>query len=515
MSLEEQKPSLDEKHPDRVEAVVESVDGDEALRLVGLERTDAFSDEYNAKLRRKLDKVIPPICAAVYFTQFLDKTSLNYASIMGFPIVGSHYNLVSLAFYAGFMASVWEFPTNYISQRLRIAKYLGVNVILWGVVLMCHAATTSFGSLFALRFLLGMFESCVAPTLVLLIGMFYRKEEQGRRISWFYFMNGLTSVFGGFVAYGVSFYSGTQFVSYQIVFILLGGLAIVVGLSVLLWLPDSPVHARFLTQEERVAVLERVRNDQGGTENKHFKKEQVYEALSDVRTWLIILTVLTTSIPNGALSNFSNIIIKVRRPDGYRSRQTLIISTPGGVIAALTTLACGYWSDKKSDRMMPIVGAIIPTVVGTALLIAFNGDKSEKGVLLFGAYLIGTYGSALAVIYSWNASNTAGHTKKVTINSLTLFFFAVGNIVGTEIFQPKDAPGYIPGKIAVLVLLTAQIFICFILRFCNLYLNKKKAIALEAEKIRRGWTDDDVRRERERHAFVDMTDRQYAVHAVL
>lgn len=45
-------------------------------------------------------------------------------SIMGFPIVGQQYNLVSLAFYVGFL--VWEFPTVYISQKLRVAKYLGL-----------------------------------------------------------------------------------------------------------------------------------------------------------------------------------------------------------------------------------------------------------------------------------------------------------------------------------------------------------------------------------------------------
>lgn len=30
----------------------------------------------------------------------------------------------------------------------------------------------------------------------------------------------------------------------------------------------------------------------GGTENKRFKKEQMLEALTDIRTWLIVLTVL-------------------------------------------------------------------------------------------------------------------------------------------------------------------------------------------------------------------------------
>lgn len=63
----------------------------------------------------------------------------------------------------------------YISQKLRLAKYLGrsfyhighsfsgvnirpaagANIILWGIILMLHAVTASFGAFFALRFLLG------------------------------------------------------------------------------------------------------------------------------------------------------------------------------------------------------------------------------------------------------------------------------------------------------------------------------------------------------------------------
>ena len=57
-------------------------------------------------------------------------------------------------------------------------------------------------------------------------------------------------------------------------------------------MPDSPVHAWVLTKEERIAALERVRDDQGGTENNVLKKAQVKEAFTDIRTWLIVLTVL-------------------------------------------------------------------------------------------------------------------------------------------------------------------------------------------------------------------------------
>jgi MFS family permease len=422
---------------------------------------------------------------------------------MGLPITGQNYNLVSAAFYFGFL--IFEFPTVYLSQKSRrAAKYLGVNIVLWGIILMLHAVGTSFGAFFALRFLLGMCECCVAPTLILIISMFYKKDEQATRISWFYVMNGLTQVFGGFIAYGVSFSDNPHLPPYKIIYILLGGLAIVIGILVLLWLPDSPVHAHFLTEEERIAAVERVRNDQGGVANKTIKKYQVIEALTDVRSWLIVLSTFLTSIPNGALSNFSNIIIK---SFGYTSTQTLILSTPGGAVASLMTLYCGWYSDRKNERMVPIIIAIVPTIVGSAIIIGLN-NSSEKGALLFGVYLIGTFGSALATVYAYNASNTSGHTKKSTLNAMTLVAFGVGNIVGTEIFLPKDAPSYIPGKIAIMVLLTAQMGVSWLLRLINLHLNKKKVAQVEELKRSKGWTDADVQKERERHAFMDLTDHE-------
>jgi len=158
-------------------------------------------------------------------------------------------------------------------------------------------------------------------------------------------------------------------------------------------------------------------------------------------------------------------------------------------------------ASRQNERMIPIVFALVPTIVGAAILIGLNGSD-KKGVLLFAVYLVGTFGSALSIIYAWNASNTSGHTKKVTINAMTLVAFGLGNVAGvsriwfktgciglslliilnkgTEIFQPKDAPSYVPGKIAILVLLTTQIFVCFLLRWINLRLNRKKREILEA-----------------------------------
>lgn len=62
-------------------------------------------------------------------------------------------------FVVGFL--VWQFPTMFISQKTRLGKYLGCNIVLWGIVLMLHAIPNTFGPFFALRILLGKLKLVV------------------------------------------------------------------------------------------------------------------------------------------------------------------------------------------------------------------------------------------------------------------------------------------------------------------------------------------------------------------
>ena len=80
-------------------------------------------------------------------------------------------------------------------------------------------------------------------------------------MSWFYVCNSLTQIFGGFVAYGVSF-ADTRFASWRIFYIAIGALTMVVGLLVAMFLPDSPVKTKRFTDAEKVAALLRVKDNQ-------------------------------------------------------------------------------------------------------------------------------------------------------------------------------------------------------------------------------------------------------------
>ncbi|EXJ55756.1 hypothetical protein A1O7_08686 [Cladophialophora yegresii CBS 114405] len=453
------------------------------------------------RLLRKIDFTIVPCMIAVYFLQYLDKTTISYAAVMGLRtdthLVGQDYSNVAMMFYIGFLAA--EFPTQYLAQRIsRLGKYLGVNVMLWGVILSCMAACTSYAGLMVCRTLLGIFEAPVAPILVLIVAMWYKKEEQGRRVSYFYVCNSITQIFGSGVAYGASF-TTSKFASWRIFFLIIGLITVIIGFGVFMLLPDSPVKAVRFTEAEKVAALLRVKENQSGTQNAKLKKSQVIESVKDVRVWLVFLSVMLTSIPNGGLSNFSSILLTTF---GYTSQQALILNMPTGAVGIFIVLLSGYLSDRWNDRSLVMLICLIPTIVAAGLMYGLDpeGIPKSKGALLFASYLSGTFGAAFMLLLAWNASNIAGHSKKVTANALTLVGFCTGNILGTQTFQESEAPGYKSGKIAIVACLTAQVCVCFALRYCNDRLNKKNQQRL-AEM-----SEDEKAIVREKLAYSDETD---------
>lgn len=442
-----------------------------------------------------------PILVFVYFTQFLDKNILSYASVMDFPVTGIYYNDVAQAFYMGFL--VWMFPTQYIGQKFPIAKYLGVHIIVWGALVMLHAVCHNFAGFYALRFFLGMLEACVSPSLILIVSMWYKQNERATRIGWFYAGNLSTSIVGGGVAYGVTFFQGS-IAPWKLLYLILGVLAIINGIIVVLFLPDGPTTAKFLSPEERIAALERVRLDQAGTHNKQIKKYQIVEAFKDIRTWIMFIIIMCTGIPNGGNSAFSNIITK---SFGWTSRQTLLLDMPRAAIGGVAVVAVGWLSDRFNDRMTLILIFTLPTLIGMIIMTTMQ-YSGQKGVLQFAQLFQNLSAPGFPLCYAWNASNTGGHTKKVTINAFTLFTFGAGSVVGTYIFLPQNAPGYIPGKAAIVVLTAVLMCCCVAMAYVNVRWNRQKRAALEKLIADNGWSEADVEREREKVAFLDLTDRE-------
>jgi MFS family permease len=277
---------------------------DEAQKIIGHGDTDIdATPEEIRKLIWKTDFLILPMLAVCYVFFFVDKTSLSYSAIFGIKddlqLQGTEYNWLSAIFYFGYLA--WAVPTNIMLLKFPVAKYLGVNIFLWGVFLMCQGACKSFATLCVLRALGGAAEACADPAFMLITSMWYTRKEQPIRIGLWYTANGFGIAVGGLVGYGIG-HLKSSLPSWRYEFIIIGACCAVWGIVVFLFLPDSPVKNRYFTEREKRTIILRLQENQTGIETKVFKWKQAKEALMDPKTYAFFLITMFANIPNGGLS---------------------------------------------------------------------------------------------------------------------------------------------------------------------------------------------------------------------
>lgn len=86
----------------------------------------------------------------------------------------------------------------------------------------------------------------------------------------------------------------------QWLFIIFGLITLVWAVVLLIFLPDTPDKARFLDEQQRTQAVDRIRSNQTGMKDNHFKWDQVREVVQDPNVLLLMVYQLTFSIPNGA-----------------------------------------------------------------------------------------------------------------------------------------------------------------------------------------------------------------------
>ena len=78
---------------------------------------------------------------------------------------------------------------------------------------------------------------------------------------------------------------------------------------VLVFLPDSPVQARWATDDDKTKFVERVRQNDQGIKQSQWRQEQAWEAARDPLTYLLFIMYLTQSTIVGGLNTFNSLLI--------------------------------------------------------------------------------------------------------------------------------------------------------------------------------------------------------------
>ncbi|KAJ6024376.1 Major facilitator superfamily domain general substrate transporter [Penicillium herquei] len=411
--------------------------------------TVSFTYEEERAVVRRIDKRVLVLVLWAYFFQQLDKSSLSYVSIFGISddahLVGLQYSWLGSILYLAQL--VMQPLAALILVKLPTGKVLGSAVLLWGCSLSIMAACTNFPSLLGMRFVLGSFEAFIAPCCVAITQMWWRRSEQTLRVSYWSAMNGVTSIIGSLVTYGLGHIHSTTIYRYQTIFLFCGLLTVLYALLIFWFMPDSPMDAKCLNERERVIATERLRANQMGISAHEWRWDHVLETFLDLKTWCWFFAIISISF------------------------QTILFNIPFGVVQVISIIGAAWIATKTQRKGLVIAGLSVLPTIGAILMLTV--PRSQKGVLLFGYYLVSSLAGITPMLYAWQAQNTAGDTKKKCTSGIVFVGMCTGNVVGPLLYSTDEAPLYRTGLIADLAMFVTVGVICALTPFYLAYLNKK------------------------------------------
>ncbi|KAG9255121.1 putative allantoate permease [Emericellopsis atlantica] len=462
-------------------SAVPGKDSDVAARYANMfSGGEGYSRSEWVKLRWKLDMRLVPLLWFNITLGAMDKVTTATAALYGFrqdtDLYGDRYSWVGSAFYFGYL--FWCLPSGSLLQKFPIAKLMCGVQLLWGAVLIATGFCNNFPSLIAVRVILGALEAPIVPGNYLLLAMFYNRREQPLRSGLMY--TGLSVLFTGPIGYGIGSLAGEH--QWRSMFWITGAMTVVWAIVIGVFLPDNPVQARFLQEREKAIVIDHIREDQTGVENKTWKKDQFIETMLDPKTWLMFFFHICISIPNGGLTNFAPLLIKGL---GYSSQRSTLLMMPTGIIQTFSSyicnggvFLCAKYLPGKHLRCAWVVFGIIVGMISAVFLytLPLNALHSRLAALYMSYFYLGPYIVALGI----NTANTAGHTKKVTTNAMIFIAYCVSNIIAPQFFKSNQAPLYPLGMGAILAAYALSMILIILYALYCFYQNKRRAAVDEA-----------------------------------
>ncbi|GJN69376.1 hypothetical protein PLIIFM63780_000433 [Purpureocillium lilacinum] len=376
---------------------------DEEIVAAGTVSAEQLTPEEDKRLLRKIDMCLLPVMAFSYMFQFLDKSALGFTAIMGLRedlrLSGQDFSWASSIYYFGYLIA--SYPAGMIMVRWKVGKTIAVAVVFWGAMLMLTAATSNAAGLLAVRFLLGA------------------------------------------------------------VFLIFGGATVAWSVGVFFLLPDVPMTAYFLSEEDRAKAVARVTENQTGIKNNHFKWHQCREALLDPKTWFIVLIQTCGNIPNGGIHSFGSIVIEEGL--GFDTLPTLLLTSASYLSQLiLVLLATGGSTYFRNTRTYFMMFNFALAIVGSCMVRQLPPEQKWSR---YGGYcLILAFSANFPLVMSLASGNFGGFTKKMTVNATSFVVYCAGNIIGPQLFFAREAPKYTSGFMAMIVCFGVGLISCVLLR---------------------------------------------------
>ncbi|CDK24943.1 unnamed protein product [Kuraishia capsulata CBS 1993] len=443
------------------------------------------------KLMWKIDLcVVPPFCL-LYFLAFLDRVNISNSKVYGLEadlgLVGNQFNTALTVFFVPYV--FFEILSNYAMKFVKPHIWLSLCIFFFGIVTIGMGFVTNFGGLVGTRFLLGIFESGSFPALFYILANFYTKLESQRRFSSFFSTTCLAGGCAGALAYRIHDLDGVHGIAaWQWIFIIEG--AMTAGLSVVLYLTiaDFPEEARFLNDNERAFIREKLAIYAGdsGYDLKLTPKD-IGSVFKDPMLFICGFAYFGLIIPSYGYAYFAPTIIKGL---GYTAMEAQRHSIYPWIVAFGFSIISAFVSDRVALRLPFAIFSSLIAIVGLAIVMQGGSNMNLK---YGGCFLtaMGCY-SAMPAIVCWFSLNFAGHLRKSVGTAYVVGFGNIGGIISPWVFPNGDAPNYKMGLAVCIAFVAFSIVVDLAYFALVLYRNKQKA----TPEYRQKWEDDLTERQR-------------------
>lgn len=237
------------------------------------------------------------------------------------------------------------------------------------------------------------------------------------------------------------------------IFILEGLLTIVFAVASFWMVHDFPDQARFLSDEDRVRVVRRLKLDQqSSAEHEEWKVSYLIAGLKDWKMWLGMVIYMGCDMPLYAFSLFLPSIIQELGWSTSTVRSQLL-SVPPYAAAALLTVVIGFVADRTRQRGLCNIVVSLIGIAGFLMLLASTDPRVKYAGTFLGA--LGIY-PCISNTISWMANNIEGVYKRGVVLGFVIGWGNLNGIVSSNIYF--NSPRYLEGHGVMVAYMTLFLF---------------------------------------------------------
>jgi MFS transporter, ACS family, tartrate transporter len=261
--LADQFAVLEEPH----DAFVVNVAGDEEAMVdkiateIPTQKFTALLPEEGAgkHLMKRIAWRLLPFLFLLYVVAYLDRINVGFAALQMKDQLGfsdSVYGFGAGIFFVSYF--LFQVPSNIVLERVGARRWIGVLMILWGVISASMFLVHSSGSFYTLRFLLGATEAGFFPGVLFYLRGWFPPALPAGIIALFMTAGPISGVIGGPVSGALLNLDGRRgLAGWQWMFLMEGIPAIFLGVIAWIYLVNGPEEAHWLTPEEKKWLRER------------------------------------------------------------------------------------------------------------------------------------------------------------------------------------------------------------------------------------------------------------------